>query len=67
MVYDDINDYIGYLGIGGQSPLTVPHYGLNAKSSLLTRALNEMVKFGVSFGARKITFSGGIKDNRAIR
>jgi len=38
--------------------------GLNAKSSLLTRALNEMVKFGVSFGARKITFSGlsGIGD-----
>lgn len=38
--------------------------GLNAKSSLLTRALNEMVKFGVSFGAKRITFSGlsGIGD-----
>ncbi|MDT7879704.1 MAG: T9SS type A sorting domain-containing protein [Candidatus Hydrothermia bacterium] len=29
MVYDDVNDYIGYLSIGGQSPLTVPHYKIN--------------------------------------
>ncbi len=38
--------------------------GLNAKSSLLTRALNEMVRFGISFGAKRITFSGlsGIGD-----
>ncbi|MCS7245405.1 MAG: NAD(P)-dependent glycerol-3-phosphate dehydrogenase [candidate division WOR-3 bacterium] len=38
--------------------------GLNAKSSLLTRALSEMVRFGVAFGARKRTFSGlsGIGD-----
>ncbi|MEO0143842.1 MAG: NAD(P)H-dependent glycerol-3-phosphate dehydrogenase [candidate division WOR-3 bacterium] len=32
--------------------------GLNAKSSLLTRAIVEMTRFGVYFGARRITFMG---------
>ncbi|MEO0202701.1 MAG: NAD(P)H-dependent glycerol-3-phosphate dehydrogenase [candidate division WOR-3 bacterium] len=38
--------------------------GLNAKSSLLTRALVEMVRFGSYFNARRITFMGlsGIGD-----
>ncbi len=38
--------------------------GLNAKASLLTRALVEMIRFGTYFGAKKKTFSGlsGIGD-----
>lgn len=38
--------------------------GLNAKSSLLTRAISEMVKFGIAFNAKRRTFSGlsGIGD-----
>ncbi len=29
MVYDNVNDYINYLGVPGGSPLTVPHYKIN--------------------------------------
>ncbi len=29
MVYDNVNDYINYLGVSGGSPLTVPHYKIN--------------------------------------
>ncbi len=38
--------------------------GLNAKASLLTRALAEMIRLGIHFGAKKRTFSGlsGIGD-----
>lgn len=39
-------------------------FGDNSKSALITRGLNEMVKFGMSYGANKSTFYGlsGIGD-----
>lgn len=39
-------------------------YGDNSKSALITRGLNEIVKFGTSYGAKKSTFYGlsGIGD-----
>lgn len=39
-------------------------YGDNSKSALITRGLNEIVKFGISYGANKSTFYGlsGIGD-----
>ena len=39
-------------------------FGLNAKSALLTRGIQEMIRFGVSLGAKKETFFGlsGIGD-----
>ncbi|MCS7244541.1 MAG: T9SS type A sorting domain-containing protein [candidate division WOR-3 bacterium] len=29
IVYDNVNDYISYLGVSGQSPLTAPQYRIN--------------------------------------